>query len=238
MLRLGVIGGMGAEATSYYYEQVIQHTDAQNDQDHVEMIIWSCSSMPDRTRAIKTGEHDELLNKMHECATALENLGCRNIAIPCNTSHYFYDQIQSFVSVPIIHMPRETVRYAMEGVLHPVPDGGVHRIGIMGTDGTVGADVYGRECRAHGIEAVYPSAGLQKKVMSLIYDDIKAGKEPDLEKYHDVVRYFLMQGCDCVVLACTELSVLCRYTDMPDYILDAMDVLVRESIIRSGARYR
>ena len=81
MLRLGVIGGMGAEATSYYYEQVIQHTDAQNDQEHVEMIIWSCSSMPDRTRAIKTGEHDELLNKMHECATALENLGCRNIAI-------------------------------------------------------------------------------------------------------------------------------------------------------------
>ena len=96
MEKLGVIGGMGAEATSYYYDQVVRHTAAACDQEHIDMVVLSKSTMPDRTLAIKTGEHAELLATMKECAQALETLGCAHIAIPCNTSHYFYDQIQSF----------------------------------------------------------------------------------------------------------------------------------------------
>ena len=109
MEKLGVIGGMGAEATSYYYDQVVRHTAAARDQEHIDMVVLSKSTMPDRTLAIKTGDHTELLATMKECAQALETLGCAHIAIPCNTSHYFYDQIQSFTSVPIIHMPRESI---------------------------------------------------------------------------------------------------------------------------------
>ena len=118
MEKLGVIGGMGAEATSYYYDQVVRHTAAACDQEHIDMVVLSKSTMPDRTLAIKTGEHAELLATMKECARALEGLGCAHIAIPCNTSHYFYDQIQSFTKVPIIHMPRESVRYALAGADH------------------------------------------------------------------------------------------------------------------------
>ena len=121
MEKLGVIGGMGAEATSYYYDQVVRHTAAACDQEHIDMVVLSKSTMPDRTLAIKTGEHAKLLATMKECARALESLGCAHIAIPCNTSHYFYDQIQSFTKVPIIHMPRESVRYALCGC----GDGGV-----------------------------------------------------------------------------------------------------------------
>ena len=117
MEKLGVIGGMGAEATSYYYDQVVRHTAAACDQEHIDMVVLSKSTMPDRTLAIKTGEHAKLLATMKECAQALESLGCAHIAIPCNTSHYFYDQIQSFTTVPIIHMPRESVRYALAGAV-------------------------------------------------------------------------------------------------------------------------
>ena len=225
MEKLGVIGGMGAEATSYYYDQVVRHTAAACDQEHIDMVVLSKSTMPDRTLAIKTGEHAKLLATMKECAQALESLGCAHIAIPCNTSHYFYDQIQSFTKVPIIHMPRESAEP-------------VHKIGIMGTDGTVGAGVYGRECKAAGVEVVYPSEKRQNDVMSLIYDDVKAGREPDMDKFDRVMWEFARSGCDRVILACTELSVLQKYREMPEITLDAMDVLVRESIIRSGAPYR
>ena len=92
MEKLGVIGGMGAEATSYYYDQVVRHTAAACDQEHIDMVVLSKSTMPDRTLAIKTGEHAKLLATMKECARALESLGCAHIAIPCNTSHYFYDR--------------------------------------------------------------------------------------------------------------------------------------------------
>ena len=191
MEKLGVIGGMGAEATSYYYDQVVRHTAAACDQEHIDMVVLSKSTMPDRTLAIKTGEHAKLLATMKECAQALESLGCAHIAIPCNTSHYFYDQIQSFTKVPIIHMPRESVRYALAGAVMgecefdpnlSMPAEPVHKIGIMGTDGTVGAGVYGRECEAAGVEVVYPSEKRQNDVMSLIYDDVKAGREPDMDK--------------------------------------------------------
>ena len=74
------------------------------------MVVFSKSTMPDRTLAIKTGEHAKLLATMKEVAQALESLAVRTLPFPCNTSHYFYDRIQSFTKVPIIHMPRESVR--------------------------------------------------------------------------------------------------------------------------------
>ena len=73
---------------------------------------------------------------------------------------------------------------------------------------------------------------------ALIYDDVKAGREPDMDKFDRVMWEFARSGCDRVILACTELSVLQKYREMPEITLDAMDVLVRESIIRSGAPYR
>lgn len=244
MKRLGVIGGMGPEATAYCYDQIIGHTKATRDQDHIDMVILSVASMPDRTEAIASGEAGPLLAKMAEATAALEGLGCANIAIPCNTSHYFYDQIQATTHVPIIHMPRETVRYIVEGardastrrgdalVREPV------RIGIMGTDGTVGSGVYDGACAAFGAQAVIPSPERQRDVMSIIYDDVKAGREPDLRKFLDVVGELRDRGCDCIVLACTELSVLKRYLQMPEDVIDAMDVLVHEAVVRSGAVYQ
>lgn len=244
MERLGVIGGMGPEATAYCYDQIIAHTEASCDQDHIDMVILSVASMPDRTKAIASGNSQALLAKMAEATHALESLGCANIAIPCNTSHYFYDQIQATTSVPIIHMPRETVRFIVQSVrgdidgVNALPQERTLRIGIMGTDGTIGSGVYVQACEAFGATAIVPSSERQRDVMSIIYDDIKAGREPNLEKFLQVLGELRVKGCDCVVLACTELSVLKRYMPMPDDVVDAMDVLVHEAIVRSGATYK
>lgn len=232
MEKLGVIGGMGPEATSYYYDQVVRHTQAASDQEHIDMFIVSCASMPDRTRAIQTGDSEELLRTMRSCTSLLEQAGCAHIAIPCNTSHYFYDQIQAATSVPIIHMPREAVREA-------VLTDGARRVGVMGTDGTIGSGIYARECEALGACCVTPPDELQASVMSIIYDDVKAGRDPDLDAFDNVLAWFLGEGnCDRVILACTELSVVSQYRRPPEGVLDAMDVLVRESILLSGAHYR
>lgn len=230
MGKLGVIGGMGPEATAYFYEQVIEHTDASRDQEHLDMVIISQASMPDRTEAILTDDSARLLEVMRADAQALEGLGCTCIAIPCNTSHYFYDQIQGFTSVPIIHMPRETVREAVEAR-------GARRVGVMGTDGTIQSGVYARECEAFGVECLTPSPERQADVMSIIYDDVKAGRPADMTRFRSVVDELEQRGCDTVVLACTELSVAAS-SGVSDICLDAMDVLVRKSILRTGKPYR
>lgn len=230
MKKLGVIGGMGPEATSYFYEEIIAHTKAETDQEHLNMVILNQADMPDRTKAILSGDDTKLLETMKSCAEGLEHLGCGNIAIPCNTSHYFYDKIQSFTSVPIVHMPRETVIEARKVM-------NARRIGIMGTDGTIRAGVYAKECKAIGVECVTPSPERQLDVMSIIYDEVKAGKPVDMKKFNRIMREFIRLDCDAVILACTEFSVLKRDHEVPDMCLDAMDILVRESIVRCGATY-
>ena len=89
-----------------------------------------------------------------------------------------------------------------------------------------------------GITPVVPGEACQKDVMSLIYDDIKKGKPGDKNKFDRAYNDLKAKGCDAVILACTEISVFKEYYQVPADCMDAMDVLVRESIIRSGAEYR
>ena len=198
------------------------------------MLIFSHAGMPDRTKAILSGEHETFLNAIIPDLRILENWGASNIAIPCNTSHYFYDVIQKQINIPIIHMPRESVRTAaaMMGDIKMQ-----RSIGIMATDGTVQAGIYHRECEALGIRPVSPSKEAQKSVMSLIYDDIKAGRPGDPDKFRTAFEDLKRQGSDMVILACTEISVFKKDNPVPGICLDAMDVLVKESIVRSGGEY-
>lgn len=228
---LGVIGGMGPEATSYYYENVIAHTEASCDQEHIDMVILSHATMPDRTEAIISGDNKHLVNMLCNDARTLETLGVSNIAITCNTSHYFYEHIQKAVKIPVINMIQESVTYAIRDFDH------VKRVGIMATDGTINSKIYHKACRKAGVIPVKPSEERQKDVMSLIYDDIKAGKPGDRRKFDRVVSEFMRKGCDVIILACTELSVFKGKHDVSSICLDAMDVLVKESILRSGANY-
>lgn len=230
--KLGVIGGMGPEATNFYYARLIARTKAASDQEHIDTVILSHATMPDRTKAILTGHKEELLKAITKDAKDLEMLGVSNIAIPCNTSHYFLDDIQAATKVPIINMIEESVRYVIEA--HP----DVKKIGIMGTDGTVQAGTYHRAIERRGIVPVTPREEAQKDVMSLIYDDIKSGKTGDRSKFNRAYDDLMDQGCDAVILACTEISVFKEYYQVPVNCVDAMDVLVKESILRSGAEYR
>lgn len=232
MKTLGVIGGMGPEATAYYYSEVVKHTQATRDQEHIDTIILSHASIPDRTYSIITGDDQLEVSMLQKDAKTLEQLGVSNIAVPCNTSHYFYDRVQEVVQIPIIHMIRECVNHAIHSHKQ------VKRIGILGTNGTIQSGIYHRECDKVGIEAVAPSTERQQDIMSLIYDDIKYGLPPDVVKFTRAYDEMIRMHCDVVILACTELSVFKRDHNLSQSVIDAMDVLVYESIVRSGAVYK
>lgn len=231
MKKLGVIGGMGPEATSFFYARVIARTKAECDQEHIDMVILSHASMPDRTQAILTGEKKEFLQEIKKDIAALETLGVSNIAIPCNTSHYFLDEIQAYTEISIINMIEESVRT----IIKDYPKS--KKIGIMGTDGTIKSGIYNSVCKKYGLSCVAPAENNQKKVMSLIYEDIKKGKKGDAKKFDCAYADLMEQQCDAIILACTELSVFKEYHQVPKNCIDAMDVLVKESVLRSGAEY-
>lgn len=232
MKKLGIIGGMGPEATSFFYARITGRTKASCDQEHLDIMILSHASMPDRTHAILTGDKSDVLEAATKDIWALEMLGVENIAIPCNTFHYFLEDLQKETKIPIINMLEETVK----AILKENPN--VKKIGIMGTDGTLRAGTYFRVCEKMGVQAVAPGDEAQKGVMSLIYDEIKSGKPADETKFVRAYEDLKQQGCDAVILACTEISVYKEYHEVPKDCIDAMDILVRESILRSGAELK
>ena len=107
--RLGILGGMGPQATQDFYQRILDRTDAACDQEHLPTLILSDTGMPDRTTAILGGDAEGCYQRLLADARLLERSGCTALAIPCNTSHFFADRLQEQLGVPIIHMPRRAV---------------------------------------------------------------------------------------------------------------------------------
>jgi len=224
--KLGVLGGMGPQATQVFYQFVLDRTDAARDQDHLPAVILSDTGIPDRTAAILSGDTEGLYRRLLGDAKLLEGCGCTALAIPCNTSHFFADKLQREIGVPIIHMLRETAAaLAAQGKKRP---------GILGTDGTIRTGLYQKECAAVGLEAVVPDPDTQKLVMSIIYDEIKQGETGSREKFAHIDKAIRRSGCDCAILACTELSVFSTYHPLPSFYIDAMMVLAERAVERCG----
>ena len=115
---------------------------------------------------------------------------------------------------------------------------GKKTVGILATDGTVRTGIYQKECDARNIEALSPPEDIQKLVMSIIYDEIKRGETGSREKFAAIDRWLRQAGCDGAILGCTELSVYRTYHGLPDYYLDAMDVLAQRCITACGYKLR
>ena len=228
--RLGVLGGMGPQATQLFYQYVLDRTDAGCDQEHLPTLILSDTLMPDRTEAILSGNTQPVYDRLLADARLLQSTGCTAIAIPCNTSHFFVDRLQKEVDVPILHMIRETARHLAAL--------GKRRPGILATDGTIRSGLYQKECAAVGLNAVAPDENIQRVVMSIIYDEIKRGEQGSREKFTQIDRALTAMHCDCAILACTELSVFRNYHALPAYYVDAMEVLAEQAIIRCGKQLR
>ena len=227
---LGVIGGMGTAATIDFYTRIMNHTVAHKDQEHIYMLIINHASIIDRTYAIKNNKLDELLKQMHENLKILENAKVTSIAIPCNTSHSIIDKIQQLTSIPILNMIEETAK----GLKEVVNKG--EKVGIMATDGTIMLKIYQQACKKYDIEYFVPEDNIQKQIMDIIYDDVKANGIFDNERFKKVLDYFLQNGCKYVILGCTELSGFKK--DFDKNTIDPMDYLVKAAILSVDKEYK
>ena len=102
--RLGVIGGMGPAASALFYRMVTERTAAACDQEHIDLLLWSHASMPDRTTLLLDERGEELYEKLLADARMLEQMGCTALAIPCNTSHVFAARLRGDLTVSFLDM--------------------------------------------------------------------------------------------------------------------------------------
>ena len=223
---LGVIGGLGPGATAHFMDLVINMTDVKTDQEHLPMIVYNMPFIPDRTAYILDNTKENPLPKMLEVGKSLCAQGVRRIAVPCVTAHYFIEEMEKEIAVPIINGVRETVAHLKEN--------GVQKVGIMATDGTIQSGIFHRELEKQGLTPISPSAEAQKDVMHLIFKNIKAGKRANMERFFAAAEDLRNQGAKAIVLGCTELSLIKRDEKIGPGFIDAMEVLARESLHACG----
>ena len=221
---------MGPQASQTFYQWILDRTDAVTDQEHVPAVIISDTQMPDRTEAILSGNEDRVFSKLSEDAKTLQLCGCGCIAISCNTSHYFWDRLQKEVEIPILHMPRLTAQ--------AIARDGKKKAAVFATDGTVRTGVYHRELEALGVEPWTPPEDIQRLVMSIIYEEIKAGEQGSRSKFQRIDDAARSAGCDCGILGCTELSVYRENHGLPSFYYDAMEILALECIRFFGRKIK
>ena len=232
---VGVIGGVGPQATAYFLDMVVRLTQAERDQDHLDLVVLNHASIPDRTAFI-LGESDQDPGPvMAGDARRLAAFGVDLLVLPCNTAHHFTQEIEAAVDVPLVNIVAETVAE----VRRRVPD--LSAVGLLATSGTVRAGVYQRAIEAAGARTVLPDEQGQAALMRIIYEQVKAGRPSDVDEFRGLVEGLRAQGAQAVVLGCTELSVVAADHDLlalDPGLVDSLDVLARRTIERAGGAVR
>ncbi len=219
---IGIIGGMGPLATCDLFKKIIDMTDAKCDQEHIQVFIDSNTRIPDRTKAILKGGADPV-PELVRSGLRLEAMGADVLVMPCNTAHYFYDQITPFFTIPLLSMPEETAR--------EIKNRRIAKVGLLATDGTIQSGVYHRALEAAGIDVVIPSPARQASVMDVIYNGVKAAnRNISLTGFYGALDELFAKGAEVLVLGCTELPVAFQMYQIDRPAIDPTQVLAAAAI--------
>ncbi|SHF20766.1 aspartate/glutamate racemase family protein [Alkalibacter saccharofermentans] len=230
MKTLGVIGGTGPLATSYFFERIVLITDAKSDQDHIDVILYNRPSMPDRTGYITGKSKVSPVVPMIEIGSRLADQGADYIAIPCITAHSFFNELSEGIDVPIINFLEETGNH--------IEEEGIRNVGLMATDGTVFSGMFQNTLMNKGIEAILPSKKAQSYVMDIIYRDIKSGKSVDTDKLAYVVGELKDKHVDGIILGCTELSLLKKGCAAGREFIDPLEIAAEKAVALCGGKVK
>jgi aspartate racemase len=210
---VGIIGGMGPEATLDLMRRVLAKTPAQDDQDHIHMIVESNPKIPSRIAHLIEGTGDDPTPELIRIAVNLQRAGAQALAIPCNTAHAYAHSIRRAVSIPLLDMVQLTVDQIASSRR-------VARVGLLASSAVLATELYAKAFADHGIAMVHPAR--QDEVMSLI-KAVKRG-ETGLETQAALARtaHDLANHADVLLIGCSELSVIAAGITAP--FVDSLDV--------------
>jgi len=221
---IGILGGMGPEATIDLFRKIVESTPARSDQEHLRIIIDNNPKIPDRTAALLHGGEDPT-PLLRATARNLERAGADLLVMPCNSAHLFYDRIAEAVSIPILHIADE----AVEEALRRFP--GIQAVGILATTATARLGLYHRRFEARGIRALSPSDADQEIVQGVIFS-VKAGDKGAAvrERIRGVAESMAARGAQLLLTACTELPLILQDGDVSVPVLDPTLALARAAV--------
>ncbi len=231
---IGILGGMGPEATVDCFDKIVRNTPAAKDQDHLRVVIDSNPAVPDRTAAIVADGQSPVPVMVSGCG-ALQRAGADFIIIPCVSAHFFLADVQQQIELPILSI----FDAVAEAIKREHPE--IKIVGLLGTTGTVRGGLFQQRLMEDGILTIVPEDAVQSKIMSAIYDI----KNAEADRTRSEIRNALIsaaeslishspEGAEGIIAGCTEIPLALRQKHLPLPYFDAVTILARAAILRAG----
>ncbi|GAA6199526.1 amino acid racemase [Aquicoccus sp. SU-CL01552] len=224
MIPVGILGGMGPEATILLMQKVLAAVPARDDADHVPLIVHQNPQVPSRIKALIEGQGADPAPVLQRMARDLQAAGARALAMPCNTAHHYAPAIRAACGLPLLDMVELTAaRLAREGA---------QRVGLLASPAVRITGVFDAAFAARGLTACYPED--DAPILALIRA-VKSGDTNGAPALAKAALALLDAGCDRALIACTELSLLTPGLPAGLPWTDSLDCLVAEVARRARA---
>ncbi|ENL8514066.1 aspartate/glutamate racemase family protein [Providencia rettgeri] len=220
---LGMLGGMGPGATADAFIKLINNTHASKDQEHIPIIIVSLPDIPDRTENIIYNGPSPLPAMIHSLKI-LESAGVSCIIMPCNTAHYWYEDLKKEININFISI--------IDAACKKIIEDNVKKVALLATTATIHTKLYQEKLNVNNIECIVPDEVNQYKIMQSII----LYKSGDLAKARELLYPYISQlksrGIDKFVMGCTEIPLILDELSKnnPEDFIDATEALIKEAI--------
>ena len=211
---LGIIGGMSWESTESYYRLINQGIKAELGHLHsADLLIHSVDFAP-ISELQAQGDWEEMGAIMASSGKRLQDAGAQGLLIATNTMHKVADSVTAATGLPLIHIADATAT--------AIQAQGLTQIGLLGTQFTMTEDFYKQRLIDAGLKVVIPRDEARAEVHRIIYDELCQGQLLDRSRdyYRKVIEQFAAQGCEGVILGCTEIGLLIKQADSPIPVFD------------------
>ena len=196
---IGILGGMGTQAGLDFCNKLAKLNKGKTDQQYPLFVLYNKSNIPGRPENLH--KYNKVLKSLLAGCKFLEKSKCKFIVIPCNTAHYWFDDLQKKTKIPIISMPKEVYVHSIKNCKKN------SKIGILATDGTLKTGVYNRFFDKN-FKLISPSKSVQKNNVNKAIKLVKMGKIKDAEKaIRPAVNLLIKMKCSKIILGCTELPI-------------------------------
>jgi len=196
---IGILGGMGTQAGLDFCNKLALINRGKTDQNYPLFILYNKSNIPKRPENIK--KYYNVLKSLIKGCLLLQKNNCKFIVMPCNTAHYWYDDLQKKINIPILSMPKEVYLHTKKNYKKN------SKIGILCTEATLKTQVYNKYFDKN-YKLVSPGKPLQKLNVNKAIKYVKMGKIKLAEKaIKPAVNELIKMKCKKIILGCTELPI-------------------------------
>lgn len=207
MKKIGLLGGMSWESSLFYYKEINEGIKTKLGALHSAGIAMVSVDFEEIERLQHKGDWKGLGEILSEEALNIERAGAECLLICTNTMHKVAPQIESKISIPIIHIADATAE--------ALKNDGIKKVGLLGTAFTMEQDFYKSRLREHGLEVLIPSKEDRELIHSVIYNELCLGKckKSSKDAYLKIIESLAQDGAEAVILGCTEIGMLVKQTD-------------------------